>query len=263
MSQPGRHQLEHLPLCSIQLRVWSQFWLGFGGPWDIRTRTQAVCLWGQSCEGLGWYHIARLFHRPFPSQRRDQLPAAFVQRHLGDIFRDSQGDQLCYDVSWNHTGFCVVSWIFSETRWSEYWSFVSGPCIGNWLAQWVYNWGGQCGPCLVWGSGSLLLLSTGQENLQRSISCLVSLLGSSLCPHGDASTNCCGSHQAQVHGFWPSWLTASDPTIEKVCCRLQCCLSWSQFPPFSSRSFMVWNVGLYWVAEELLPNNNIEKNVDE
>ena len=38
-----------------------------------------VCLWGQSCEGLGWYHTARLSRRPSPSQRRDRLPAAFVQ----------------------------------------------------------------------------------------------------------------------------------------------------------------------------------------
>ena len=120
MTQPGHRQLEHLPLGRIRQRVLSQFWIGFGGPWDIPARTQAVCLWGQPCEGLGWYHIARLFHRPFPSQIRDQMPAAFVQRHLGGIFRDSPGDQLCYDVSWNHTGFCLVSWIFPDSRWSEY-----------------------------------------------------------------------------------------------------------------------------------------------
>ena len=139
MSQPRRHQLEHLPLGRIRQRVWSQFWLGFGGTWDILTRKQAVCLWGLSCEGLGWYHIARLFHRPSPSQRRDQLPAAFVQRHLGDIFRDSPGGQLCYDVSWKHTGFCLVSWIFQDTRWSEYWLFVPEPCISSWSVQLCYD----------------------------------------------------------------------------------------------------------------------------
>ena len=214
MSQPGRHQLEHLPLGRIRQRVWSQFWLGCGGPCDILTRKQAVCHWGISCEALGWYHITRLFHRLSPSQRRDQLPAAVVQRHLRDIFRDSSGGQLCYGVSWNHTGLCLVSCIFQDTRWSEYWSFVPGPCIGSWSVQWVYNWVGQYGPCLVCRSGLLLLLSTDQETPQRSISCLVSLLGSSVCPQGDISTNCCGSHQVQVHGFgfhdWPPQIPQSE-----------------------------------------------------
>ena len=58
-----KHQLEQLPLGRICQRVWSQFWLWFGGPWDIPTQKQTVCLWGQSCEGLEWCHIARLFHR--------------------------------------------------------------------------------------------------------------------------------------------------------------------------------------------------------
>ena len=147
MTQPRRHQLEHLPLGRICQRGWSQFWLGFGGPWDFMTRKQAVCLWGLFCEGLGWYHIARLFNRPSPGQRRDQLPATFVQRHLRDIFWESSGGQLCYDVSWNHTGFCLVSRIFQDTRWSEYCSFVPGPCIDSWSVQWVYNWVGQYGPC--------------------------------------------------------------------------------------------------------------------
>ena len=48
-------------------------------------------------------------------------------------------------------------------------------------------------------------------------------------PQGDASTGCCGSHQVQVHGVWSSWLTASDLSIGKACCKLQCCLRWSQF----------------------------------
>ena len=65
------------------------------GPWDILTPKQAVCPWGQSCEGLGWSHIARLSHRPFPNQRKDQLPAVSVQRHPGDIFQDSQGGRQC------------------------------------------------------------------------------------------------------------------------------------------------------------------------
>ena len=38
--------------------------------------------------------------------------------------------------------------------------------------QWVGNWVGQYGFYLVWGLGSPLLLSTVEENLQRSISCL-------------------------------------------------------------------------------------------
>ena len=63
------------------VRVLSQFWLGFADPWDILTQIQAVCLWGQSCEGLGWCHIASLSHRLFPSQRWDQLPVASEQRH--------------------------------------------------------------------------------------------------------------------------------------------------------------------------------------
>ena len=118
-SHPGHHQLEHPPLGRIRQKVWSQFWLGFCGPWDILRQKQAVCLWGQSCEGLKWYHIARLSRRPFPSQRRDRLPAAFVQTHSGDIYQDSPGDRLCYDASWNHTGFCLVSQIFKDTRLGE------------------------------------------------------------------------------------------------------------------------------------------------
>ena len=116
MSQPGHHQLEHLPLGRIRQRVLSQFWLGFADPWDILTQKQAVCLWSQSCEGLGWCHIARLSHRLSPSQRRDQLPVASEQRHPGDIFQGSPGGRSCYDVFWNHTGFCLVSCIFQDTR---------------------------------------------------------------------------------------------------------------------------------------------------
>ena len=90
---------------------WDTFlWVEFVrecSPWDILTPKQAVCPWGQSCEGLGWSHIARLSHRPFPNQRIDQLPAASVQKHPGDIFQDSQGGRQCYDVSWSHTCFCL------------------------------------------------------------------------------------------------------------------------------------------------------------
>ena len=124
MSQLGHRQLEHLPLGRIRQRVLSQFWLGFAGPSDILTQKQAVCLWGQSCEDLGWYHIARLSHMLSPSQRRDQLPAAFGQMRPGDISQDSPGGQWCYDASWSHTGFCLISQIFQDTRWSEYWSCV-------------------------------------------------------------------------------------------------------------------------------------------
>ena len=102
------------------IRVLSQFWLGFAGPWDILKQNQAVCLWGQSCEGLRWCHIARLFHRLSPSQRRDQLPVASEQRHLGDIFQGSPGGRSCYGVFWNHTGFGLVSCIFHDTRWVGY-----------------------------------------------------------------------------------------------------------------------------------------------
>ena len=34
-----------------------------------------------------------------PSQRRDQLPAAFGQMRPGDISQDSPGGQWCYDAS--------------------------------------------------------------------------------------------------------------------------------------------------------------------
>ena len=108
------------PLGRIRQRVWSQFWLWFCGSLDIPTQKQAVCLWGQSCEGLKWCHISRLFHGPFPSHKRGQLPAASVQRHPGDIFQDSPGGLSCYDVFWSHTGFCLVSCIFQDTRWSGY-----------------------------------------------------------------------------------------------------------------------------------------------
>ena len=109
MSQPGHHQLELFPLGRIHQRVLSQFWLGFAGPWDILKQKQAVCLWGQSCEGLGWCHFARLSHRISTSQRRDQLFVASEQRHPGDIFQGSPGGRSCYDVFWNHTGFCLLS----------------------------------------------------------------------------------------------------------------------------------------------------------
>ena len=67
-------------------------------------------------------------------------------------------------------------------------------------------------------------VTTHEENPQRSISCSWSFLGSSMCPQGDVWADCCGSHQVQVHRVWPWWLTASNLSITKVCCRLQCCL---------------------------------------
>ena len=165
MSQRGHHKLGHLPLGRIHPRVWSQFLFWFYGPWDIMTQTQAVSLWGQSCESLEWRHIARLFHRPFPSQRRDQLPAVSVQRHPGDIFEDSPGGRSCYDAFWNHIGFCQVSCIFQDTRWNGYWLCAPGLCIDSWSEQWVSNWVGQYGPYWVWELGSPLLLSTVEESL--------------------------------------------------------------------------------------------------
>ena len=131
MSQPGHRQLEHLPLGRIRQRVLSQFWLGSAGPWHILTQKQAVCLWGQSCEGLGWCHIARLSLRLSPSQRRDQMPVASEQRHPGDIFQGSPGGRSCYDVFWNHTGFCPVSCIFQDTR---------GTVVGGLLAWCTWGW---------------------------------------------------------------------------------------------------------------------------
>ena len=86
--------------------------LGFAGPWNFLTQKQAACLWGQSCESLGWCHIARLSTRLSPSQWRDQLPAASVQRHPWDIFQDSPGGRWCYNVSWSPIVFCLVSRIF-------------------------------------------------------------------------------------------------------------------------------------------------------
>ena len=117
------------------VRVLSQFWLGFAGRWDILTQKQAVCLLGQSCEDLGWYHIAMLSHMLSPSQGTDQMPAALGQMRPGDIFQNSPGGQWCYDASWSHTGFCLISQIFQDTRWSEYWSCVLGPCISSWSVQ--------------------------------------------------------------------------------------------------------------------------------
>ena len=87
--------------------------------------------------------------------------------------------------------------------------------------QWVGNWAGQYGLYSVWRLRSPLLLSTVEEKLQRSISCLGSLLGSSVCPRGDVSADCCGSHQVQVHGAKPPWLIASNLSIGRVCCWLR------------------------------------------
>ena len=90
MSQPGHRQLEHLPLGRIHQRVLSQFWLWFAGPWDILTQKQAVCLWGQSCEDLGWYHIARLSHAFSKSKKRPTaccLRANASRRYLSRLTR--------------------------------------------------------------------------------------------------------------------------------------------------------------------------------
>ena len=133
----GHRQLEHLPLGRIRQRVLSQFWLGFADPWDILTQIQAVCLWGQSCEGLWWCHIASSSHRLSPSQRRDQLPVASEQRHPGDLFQGSPCGRSCYNVFWNHTGFCLVSCVFRNTRLSGHLSCTQELCIDSWSVQWV------------------------------------------------------------------------------------------------------------------------------
>ena len=158
-----------------------------------------------------------------------KLPSASEQRHPRDIFQDSPGGRWCYDVSWRHIGFCLVSRIFQYTRWSEYWSCILEHCIGSWSVQWVYSWVGQYGPCLVWGSGSLLLLSIDEGNPPRSKSYSGSLLGSAVCPRGDASTDCCGSCQVQVQGVWPSLLTAFQIDYPRRS-RRGC---WFEVPPFA------------------------------
>ena len=48
-----KHVTARTPPGRIRQRVLSQFWLGFDGLRDILTQKQAICLWGQSCEGLG------------------------------------------------------------------------------------------------------------------------------------------------------------------------------------------------------------------
>ena len=87
---------------------------------EIFWHKQAVCLWRQSGEGLGWCHIVGLSHRLSPSQRGDLLPVASEQRHPRDIFQGSPGGRLCYNILWNHTGFCLVSCTFRDTRLSGY-----------------------------------------------------------------------------------------------------------------------------------------------
>ena len=47
---------------------------------------------------------ARLSHKPFQDQRRDQLPVVSVQRNLWRTFRDSSGGPLCCDAFRNQTG---------------------------------------------------------------------------------------------------------------------------------------------------------------
>ena len=78
MSQSGHPQLEHLPLGRIRLSVVP---IETRIRWTLRysDTKQTVCLLGQSCEGLGWYHIARLSHWLPPSQRRAKIiPQAVI-----------------------------------------------------------------------------------------------------------------------------------------------------------------------------------------
>ena len=59
----------------------------------------------------------------------------FGQMRPRDISQDSPGGQWYYDASWSHIGFCLISQIFQDTRWNEYWSCVLGPCISSWSVQ--------------------------------------------------------------------------------------------------------------------------------
>ena len=68
--------------------------------WDILTQKQAVCLWGQSCEGLGWSHIARLSRRPFPNQEETNCPAKASRRYLSRLTRWSTMLQCFLKPHW-------------------------------------------------------------------------------------------------------------------------------------------------------------------
>ena len=127
--------------------------LGFAGPWDILTQKQPVCLWGQSCESLGWCHIARLSNRLSPSQWRDKLPAASVQRHPWDIFQDSPDGRWCNNVSWSHIGFCLVSRIFK---------IPDEASIDHAFSDLVYA-AGQCNRSIT-GWVSMVLVWFGDQN---------------------------------------------------------------------------------------------------
>ena len=221
----------HLLLGRIHQRVWCRFWLEFGGREDTLLQRQAIGLWGLSCAGLWWYHTARLFHKPSPGRRRDQPPVVSVQRHLGHISRDSLGGPQCCNASWSHTGFCQVYQTFQGTRWIGCWSCALGPCTGSWSARLVCNYLGQHGPCWVWGWGSQWLLSTGSGSLLWFRCYSGYLWGFSTCPQGDVSIDCCGSHQVQGHGVWPSRWNAWDPSTWRVCCRPPYCQKWSRFGP--------------------------------
>ena len=105
-----------------------------------------------------------------------------MHRHPGDIYQDSPGGLSCYNGEWNHIGFYLASFIFQDTRWCRYWSCYPKSCIDSFSVQWVGSWVGQYGPYWIWRLGSSLLLYTVGEGPQRSISCLGSLLGYSVCP---------------------------------------------------------------------------------
>ena len=57
----------------------------------------------------------------------------------------------------------------------------SEPCIGCWSMTWVSDLVGQYGPCLVSRLASRQLLSADEGKQQRSIFCLGSFSGSSMC----------------------------------------------------------------------------------
>ena len=121
--------------------------------------------------------------------------------------------------------FCKISLGISHER-TE---IVNNP--DPWSGRLVCNYLGQHGPCLVWGWGSQWLLSTGAGSLLWSRCYSGYLWGFSMCPQGDVSIDCCGSHQVQGPWVWPLRWNAWDPSTWRVCCRLQYCQKWSRFGP--------------------------------
>ena len=140
MSQPGRCQLEHL--------LWVQF-VRECCPNSDSDSTVPEIFWDKNRQSASEANPVKVSDDTI-------LPGCLIcfllvneetycllpwGKCVPEIFQDSPGGQWCYDVSWSHTGFCLISQIFQDSRWSEYWSCVLGPCISSWSVQWVYNWG--------------------------------------------------------------------------------------------------------------------------